>query len=35
VIMPHNSRKKLIESFEMLKNKQQENPWRKHDNIPL
>ncbi|HAH67717.1 MAG TPA: methylmalonyl-CoA carboxyltransferase, partial [Gammaproteobacteria bacterium] len=35
VIMPHNSRKKLIESFEMLKNKHQENPWRKHDNIPL
>tara|TARA_B000000441_G_scaffold127078_1_gene106543 strand:- start:683 stop:2215 length:1533 start_codon:yes stop_codon:yes gene_type:complete len=35
VIMPNNSRKKLIESFEMLKNKQQENPWRKHDNIPL
>ena len=35
VIMPYNSRKKLIESFEMLKNKQQENPWRKHDNIPL
>ena len=25
VIMPNNSRKKLIESFEMLKNKQQEN----------
>ena len=35
VIMPNNSRKKLIESFEMLKNKQQENPLRKHDNIPL
>ena len=35
VIMPNNSRKKLIESFELLKNKQQENPWRKHDNIPL
>ena len=35
IIMPHKSREKLINSFEMLKNKEQINPWRKHDNIPL
>jgi len=25
----------LCRSFEMLKDKEQDNPWRKHDNIPL
>ena len=35
IFLPHKTRGKLCHSFEMLKNKKQENPWRKHDNIPL
>ena len=35
VIMPHNSRRRLIKAFSMLRDKQLENPWKKHDNIPL
>ena len=35
VIMPHNTRKRLIQALRTLKNKKCENPWKKHDNIPL
>lgn len=35
VIMPHSTRKRLIKALHMLANKSVENPWRKHDNIPL
>ena len=35
VIMPSDSRERLCRSFAMLRNKQLENPWRKHGNIPL
>ena len=35
VIMPHATRKRVSRSFEMLKDKKLENPWRKHGNIPL
>lgn len=35
VIMPRTTRKRICRSLNMLKNKQLENPWRKHDNIPL
>lgn len=35
VIMPRNSRRRLARAFEMLENKELENPWRKHDNLPL
>ena len=35
VIMPHTTRKRICRSLAMLKNKQLENPWRKHGNIPL
>jgi len=35
IFLPHKTRGKLCHSFEMLNNKKQENPWRKHDNIPL
>ena len=35
VIMPHNTRIRIIRSLRMLKEKQLENPWKKHDNIPL
>ncbi|AWK88725.1 acyl-CoA carboxylase subunit beta [Azospirillum thermophilum] len=35
VIMPHGTRRRLVKALSMLKNKQLQNPWRKHDNIPL
>jgi propionyl-CoA carboxylase beta chain len=35
VIMPHETRRRVCRSLTMLKNKKLENPWRKHDNIPL
>jgi len=35
VIMPHGTRRRLIRALRTLKNKQQSNPWKKHDNIPL
>jgi propionyl-CoA carboxylase beta chain len=35
VIMPHNTRYRIIRSLRMLKDKKLENPWKKHDNIPL
>ena len=34
-IMPHATRKRVCRSFAMLRNKELENPWRKHGNIPL
>lgn len=35
VILPKNTRRKLIKAFAMLENKQVEGPKRKHGNIPL
>ena len=35
VIMPHNTRRRLMRALDMLKDKQLENPWKKHGNIPL
>lgn len=35
VIMPHNTRKRIARSLAMLREKDIENPWRKHGNIPL
>ena len=35
VIQPHETRKRICRSLVMLRNKQTENPWRKHGNIPL
>ena len=35
VIMPHGTRRRLCRALNMLRNKQVENPWKKHDNIPL
>jgi propionyl-CoA carboxylase beta chain len=35
VIMPHGTRRRLIRALRTLKNKQQSNPWKKHDTIPL
>jgi propionyl-CoA carboxylase beta chain len=35
VIMPHNTRRRIARALAMLKGKKLENPWKKHDNIPL
>ena len=35
VILPKNTRRKLIKAFSMLENKEVERPKRKHGNIPL
>ena len=35
VIMPRNTRSRIARSLRMLANKQLDNPWRKHGNIPL
>lgn len=35
VIMPHSTRKRICRSLSMLRDKDLENPWRKHGNIPL
>lgn len=35
VIMPHSTRKRICRSLAMLRDKKLENPWKKHDNIPL
>jgi propionyl-CoA carboxylase beta chain len=35
VIMPHSTRRRLCRSLAMLRDKEQENPWKKHPNIPL
>jgi propionyl-CoA carboxylase beta chain len=35
VIMPHNTRNRICRSLRMLENKELENPWKKHGNMPL
>jgi len=35
VIAPHESRKRICRALATLRNKKLDNPWRKHDNIPL
>ncbi|MBI9072071.1 MAG: acyl-CoA carboxylase subunit beta [Melioribacteraceae bacterium] len=35
IIQPENTRKHIIQSLDMLKNKKQLNPKKKHSNIPL
>jgi propionyl-CoA carboxylase beta chain len=35
VIMPRETRKRIIRALKSLKHKKVENPWKKHDNIPL
>lgn len=35
IIRPHNTRKRIARSLKTLRNKHLENPWKKHDNIPL
>jgi propionyl-CoA carboxylase beta subunit len=35
VILPHTTRRRICRALNMLRNKTVENPWKKHDNIPL
>ncbi len=35
VIMPRNTRPRIVRALNMLRDKDQQNPWKKHDNIPL
>jgi len=35
VIMPHGTRRRVARALAMLRGKSLENPWKKHDNIPL
>jgi propionyl-CoA carboxylase beta chain len=35
VIMPHATRRRIVLGLRKLRTKQLENPWKKHDNIPL
>jgi propionyl-CoA carboxylase beta chain len=35
VIFPRNTRRRLCRSLRLLENKKLDNPWKKHDNIPL
>ena len=35
VIMPHATRRRIARALAMLRTKESEQPWKKHDNIPL
>lgn len=35
VIMPHSTRRRIARALRMLRKKDMQNPWKKHDNIPL
>ncbi len=35
VIMPHSTRRRIARALAMLRTKESEQPWKKHDNIPL
>jgi propionyl-CoA carboxylase beta chain len=35
VILPHGTRKRIARALALLRHKKLENPWKKHDNIPL
>ena len=35
VIKPHATRRRVARALKLLRGKQLENPWKKHDNIPL
>jgi propionyl-CoA carboxylase beta chain len=35
VIMPHSTRRRVAMGLRKLRNKELQNPWKKHDNIPL
>ncbi len=35
IIMPHSTRRRIAKALRTLQGKHLENPWKKHDNIPL
>jgi propionyl-CoA carboxylase beta chain len=35
VILPHSTRRRIARALALLRHKELENPWKKHDNIPL
>ena len=35
VIVPHSTRRRVARALRLLRNKDLDNPWKKHDNIPL
>jgi propionyl-CoA carboxylase beta chain len=35
VIMPHSTRKRIARAFAALRSKKQDQPWKKHDTMPL
>jgi len=35
VIMPHGTRRRIARALAMLRTKKLEQPWKKHDNLPL
>jgi propionyl-CoA carboxylase beta chain len=35
VIMPHSTRRRIARALAMLRHKETERPWKKHNNIPL
>lgn len=35
VIQPHNTRRRVARALALLSSKKLDNPWKKHDNIPL
>ena len=35
VIMPHSTRRRISRAFAALRDKELENPWKKHDNISM
>jgi propionyl-CoA carboxylase beta chain len=35
VIYPHSTRRRIALGLRKLRNKRLENPWKKHDNLPL
>ncbi|EBA02331.1 propionyl-CoA carboxylase, beta subunit [Rhodobacterales bacterium HTCC2150] len=35
VILPHSTRRRVCRAFASLRGKSLQNPWKKHDNIPL
>ena len=35
IIMPHSTRRRVCKALRTLRGKELENPWKKHDNIPL
>jgi propionyl-CoA carboxylase beta chain len=35
IIMPRETRKRVARALGMLRNKDLQNPWKKHGNIPL